>query len=269
MELAETTLAAAGTAATALFARRGRKTERAAERLAAATLETLLRAIDANDPNTGAHVRRVAVYSRMLGFGMGLDAQQLLHIERVALFHDIGKIHEAMFDIIHDRKDLTLADRRVVLTHPERGAKVLAPLDAFYPDLSRGVIAHHERWNGSGYPKHLKGRHIPLSARIVAIADTFDAITRRRQYSHARSTTVARNVILAGRGVLFDPELVDLFVFPPIYARILQASRLLEDWKEPLMNRRVGGHEDADVPEVSFRWRPEQHAEIFRHLAGR
>ena len=136
MELVEKTLAVAGTAATAVLARHEQKSERAAERLAAATLETLLRAIDANDANTGAHVRRVAVYSRMLGFGMGLDDQQLLHLERVALFHDIGKIHEAMFDIIHDRKHLTPADRRVVLTHPERGANVLAPLDAFYPDLS-------------------------------------------------------------------------------------------------------------------------------------
>ena len=90
------------------------------------------------------------------------------------------------------------------------------------------MIAHHERWNGSGYPTHLKGRRIPLSARIVAIADTFDAITRRRQYSHARSTEIAREIILQGRGVLFDPELVDLFVFPPIYERIVAGVEAAE-----------------------------------------
>jgi HD-GYP domain-containing protein (c-di-GMP phosphodiesterase class II) len=249
--------------------RKNRKTEQAAERLAAATLETLLRAVDANDDNTGAHVRRVAVYSRLIGRFMGLDEEAKLHIERVALFHDIGKIHEALFDVIHDKAHLTVSSRRAVLSHPDLGARVLSPLDAFYPDLSKGVIAHHERWNGSGYPRGLKGKKIPLSARIVAIADTFDAITRSRRYSKARSTAAATEVILKGRGVLFDPELVDLFVFPPVYHYMLQAKRLLDDWKEPLMHRRESKRPDKDVPEVSFRWRPEQHAAIWRRMSGR
>jgi HD-GYP domain-containing protein (c-di-GMP phosphodiesterase class II) len=201
---------------------------------------------------------------------MGLDDEALLHIERVAIFHDIGKIHEALFDVIHDKGHLTESSRRAVLSHPERGARVLAPLDAFYPELSKGVVAHHERWNGSGYPRGLKGKRIPLSARIVAIADTFDAITRSRRYSVARSTAVATQVILKGRDILFDPELVDLFMFPPVHQLMLRAKKLLDDWKAPVLHRiDAKTKREEDVPEISFRWRPQQHAELARRLAGR
>ena len=106
-------------AAAALMLMRQRRIYRQALRLGSATLETLLNAIDANDEETGHHVRRVAQYA-------------------------------------------------------------LEPLSAFYPDLPAGVLAHHERWDGTGYPRGSKGRHIPQSARIVAIVDAFDAITHRR-----------------------------------------------------------------------------------------
>src|SRR5213079_3042082 len=138
-----------------------------AQRLSAATLETLLNAIDANDAITGAHVRRVASYALILGESAGLDKRTLHSIERVALFHDIGKLHEALTDIFHDPAKLTPEERRAVMTHPRRGAEVLAPLVAFYPDLGKGVAAHHERWDGTGYPQGLKGRRIPLPARVV------------------------------------------------------------------------------------------------------
>ena len=99
-----------------------------AERLGAATLETLLNAIDANDAVTGAHVRRVARYSLILCDALELDEPTCRSVERVALFHDIGKIHEAISDIFHESSKLTPAERRAVMTHPQRGADVLAPL---------------------------------------------------------------------------------------------------------------------------------------------
>ena len=132
---------------------------------------------------------------------------------------------------------------------------MLAPLAAFYPDLPEGVLSHHEHWNGSGYPRQLKGRHIPLSARIVAIADTFDAITHARRYNHGRSTEIARDIILAGRGTQFDPELVDLFTFPAVFNRILAAERTIGHWRAPVKQRRSGRVEDQ-VPDITFRWRP-------------
>lgn len=251
--------AAASLAATALAGvfvlRRQRLRGRAAERFAAAALETLLNAIDANDPQTGAHVRRVAAYALVLAEEAGLDPAARRTVERVALFHDVGKIHEALFDIIHDSDRLSADERRLIATHPQRGAAVLRPLEGFYPELPRGVLSHHERWDGRGYPRGLRGRRIPLASRILAIADTFDAITHRRRYRGASSTDVARDAIAQGRGTQFDPEMVDLFLAEPVYQRILETAREVAGWTEPV-HQRSAGRDEKQVPDIIFRWRP-------------
>jgi len=234
-----------------------------AERLGAATLETLLNAIDANDATTGAHVRRVADYSLILAEAADLDEPTRRSIERVALFHDIGKIHEAVTDIFHDNTRLTPAERRAVRTHTRRGAEVLSPLSHFYPDLPEGVLSHHERWDGKGYPRRLQGRQIPITARVVAIADTFDAITHSRRYSSGRSTPEAEAVLLAGRETQFDPILVDLFLSPPVMEAIelSMASRHAPARKNQRRDKtRVG----SPVPDLKFRWRPSDAAPLAR-----
>lgn len=242
--------AAAGTGALLYREHRQRN---AVERLAAATLETLLNAIDANDGVTGAHVRRVAAYSLILARAADLDERTQHSIERVALFHDIGKLHEALTDIFHDVGKLTPEERRAVMTHPDRGAEVLEPLSKFYPELGKGVAAHHERWDGKGYPRRLKGRKIPLTARVVAIADTFDAVTHRRRYSHARSFGEGTTAIAEGRGTQFDPELVDLFLSPPVLSEIERETRRANEPKSKHANRRRGKSQPA--PDLIFRWR--------------
>jgi HD-GYP domain-containing protein (c-di-GMP phosphodiesterase class II) len=224
-----------------------------AERLGAATLETLLNTIEANDAVTGAHVRRVAAYALILGAAADLDERMLRSIERVALFHDIGKLHEALTDIFHDVGKLTPEERRAVMTHPVRGARVLEPLVGFYPDLGKGVAAHHERWDGTGYPRGLKGRRIPLTARVVSIADSFDAITYQRRYSHAKSFSEGTTAISEGRGIDFDPELVDLFLSPPVLADIERESRRANGPRSRHRNRRRG--ESQSAPDLTFRWR--------------
>ena len=226
-----------------------------AERLSAATLETLLNAIDANDSDTGAHVRRVADYALILGKAAGLDERELHSVERVALFHDIGKLHGALTDIFHEPSKLTPEERRAVMTHPQRGAEVLAPLGAFYPELPKGVAAHHERWDGSGYPRGLKAKKIPLEARIVSIADSFDAITHRRRYSHARSLNEAVEAIRQGRGTQFDPDLVDLFLSQPVLSRIERAMRRALGPQRKSENRRRS-ERTTPAPDITFRWRP-------------
>jgi len=269
MRIQRSTIATVGAAtASAMLFKWERDARQAAERFAAAALETLLNAIDANDSETGAHVRRVATYALIIADAAGLDDHHKRIVEQVALFHDIGKIHEALFDIIHDDKKLTPAERRAVLTHPQRGADVLAPLEAFYPELPEGVVAHHERWNGKGYPRQLKGRRIPLSARIVAIADTFDAITHSRRYSVERSSESARDVILAGRGTEFDPHLVDLFILPPVFKQIADTQARVERWRVPVKARKMGEPE-RQVPDVTFRWRPETKEERARPAQDR
>ncbi|HEX2780979.1 MAG TPA: HD domain-containing phosphohydrolase [Gemmatimonadaceae bacterium] len=235
---------------------RERESRRAMERLAAATLESLLNAIDANDAETGAHVRRVAAYALVLAEEAGLDAHAQRVVERVALFHDIGKIHAALFDIIHEETRLTPAERRAIATHPGRGAAVLAPIAEFYPDLAEGVLAHHERWDGRGYPDRLHGPQIPLASRIVAIADTFDVVSHGRRYQRGRSLERAAEVIARGRATQFDPNLVDLFLFPPVFARVRDAGRVLRKPRilAPPKDRRDGSAE-PEARDVPFRWR--------------
>ena len=241
-------------AAAGYFLIRERQRRLAAERLAAAVLETLLRAIDANDSETGAHVRRVARYALILADAADLDAAQQHDVERVALFHDVGKIDEALFDIIHDDSRLTSAERDAIRTHPSRGADVLAPLAAFYPELSNGVLSHHERWDGTGYPRALRGDAIPIVARIVAIADAFDAMTFGRRYRSARSVDEAAEKLMSGRATQFDPNLIDLFLSPPVFE---EASTVLRGDHSPRPRRvtRRAKQSDSSLPKLSFRWR--------------
>ena len=231
---------------------RERRSRRALERFAAAGLETLLNAIEANDSQTGEHVRRVATYALIIADAAGLTERQCHAIERVALFHDIGKIHEALFDIVHDDHQLSAAERRAIDTHPQRGADVLAPLNAFYPELSEGVLSHHERWDGTGYPRGLRGTRIPLEARIVSIADTFDAVAHSRRYRKGRGVDDAFRIIGEGRGTQFDPTLVDFVMLPPIRARLAREHIAAAS---PRVGRRSRTRES--VPDVQFRWRSE------------
>lgn len=240
-------------AATALLLMRQRRTYSQALRLGSATLETLLNTIDANDEDTGRHVRRVAQYALELADAVGLSEHEKRSVERVALFHDIGKIHEALFDILHDSARLSPKARRAVRTHPARGAKVLEPLYAFYPDLPAGVLAHHERWDGTGYPRGLKGKRIPQTARIVAIVDAFDAITHGRRYSRARSLREAREALMVGRGTQFDPDLVDLFLSPMVQESVAKI-RVEPGGRGKGHNRR--GERVQSAPDLIFRWRP-------------
>jgi HD-GYP domain-containing protein (c-di-GMP phosphodiesterase class II) len=129
---------------------------------------------------------------------------------------------------------------------------VLDPLAAFYPELPEGVLSHHERWDGKGYPRGLKGRRIPIEARITTIADTFDAVTHHRRYRAGRRVALAADVLAEGRGTQFDPELVDLALLPPI---LEQLSKIHIDSRPRRRSRTARSKEPG--PDVSFRWRSE------------
>jgi HD-GYP domain-containing protein (c-di-GMP phosphodiesterase class II) len=230
-------------------------------RLAAAALESLLHAIDANDPETGAHVRRVAITAVVLARAADWDEVRQHRVERVALFHDIGKINGALFDVMRGTAGLTLAERRLIATHADRGAEVVGPLASFYPELPAAVRAHHEWWNGKGYPRGLRGTAIPFEARIVTIADVFDALTHRRRYKAALPVRRADEFIAAGRGTQFDPDLTDLFLSPPVQEEIAdaQAAHAVRPGVRPRGGARSDPRRQAgprrDTPEVAFRWR--------------
>lgn len=236
---------------------RERRSRQAIERFAAASLETLLNAIEANDRQTGQHVRRVAACALVLSEAAGVDERAQRAVERVALFHDVGKIHEALFDIVHDDTRLTAVERREIHTHPARGAQVLAPLAAFYPELGDGVLSHHERWDGRGYPRGLKGARIPLTARIVAVADTFDAVAHSRRYRRGRGSAAAAEVIAAGRATQFDPALVDLALLPPVLSQFEAVQRTADQSADRRGRAGRRGKRRERIPDVSFRWRPD------------
>jgi putative nucleotidyltransferase with HDIG domain len=239
---------------------RERAARQRAERLAAATLETLMNAIDANDNVTGQHVRRTAAYSLCLAEALGLSEGDRRKVERVALFHDVGKIHSALFDIVHEQSRLTPEERDRIATHAQRGADVLQPLEAFYPELPDGVLSHHERWDGKGYPRGLRGDAIPFLARLVAIADTFDAITHSRRYHHGEGFDRGVAIIAEGRGTQFDPHLVDVFLSAHVQAdlrRTFEASTrgAAARPRRTSKDERRSESGEADAPDVRFRWR--------------
>lgn len=229
-------------------------------RLAAATFESLLHAIDANDAETGAHVRRVAISAVILTRAADQNETRQHRVERVALFHDIGKINGALFDVMRGTSGLTAEERKLIATHADRGAEVVKPLASFYPELPAGVRAHHERWDGKGYPRGLRGSAIPFEARVVAIADVFDALTQRRRYKRAMPVARAREFIAAGRGAQFDPDLTDLFLLPPVQEEIREAQRCQRtpliaapaDSERSEPRRQAGPR--RQTPEINFRW---------------
>lgn len=229
---------------------------KSAERLAAAALETLLNAIEATDHETGQHLRRVGRYALILGDAAGLTESEMRALERIALFHDIGKIHQALIDVIQDGAELSPAERRAILTHPARGAEVLAPLEPFYPELPIGVMAHHERWDGTGYPQGLAGEQIPLNARLTTVADTFDVIANGRHYQRAGGAEAAALEIARERGTQFDPAVVDLLLLPPVLEHFAVAHQSHYRRKSPSgQDRRSKQKRERAVPDVRFRWR--------------
>jgi putative two-component system response regulator len=234
---------------------RERRMRERAERFASAALESLLRAIDANDPQTGAHVRRVAEYALIIADALDISHSERRTIELASLFHDVGKIHEAMFDIVHEPRKPTPAERRALRTHPARGADVLTPIASFHPQLAEAVLAHHERWDGSGYPRRLIGNRIPLAARVVMIADTFDAITFRRRYRDGRSTRQAAKIICDGAGTQFDPTLVQLMMSPPVFEQIMRAHRASARRGNRIPKRQARAATKKRMPDVGIRWR--------------
>ncbi len=219
-----------------------------------------MNAVDANDEMTGRHMRRTAAYALCLGEALGLGESERRKLERIALFHDIGKIHAALFDIVHEDSRLNAAERQRIATHAQRGADVLRPLAAFYPELPATVVAHHERWDGCGYPNRLRGEAIPRYARIVAIADTFDAITHSRRYHHGEGFDRGAAVIAEGRGTQFDPQFVDVFLSGAVLRNVRRTFEESLRTTPPRPQRvrpadRRAKHAESSVPDVQFRWR--------------
>ena len=167
-------------------------------------------AIDAKDKYTNGHSARVADYSRMIAARAGFSREEQDNIYMIGLLHDVGKI--GIPDaIINKPGKLDPEERAVIMAHPVMGEKILKLIEEF-PRLVTGARFHHERYDGRGYPDGLAGENIPIEARIIAVADAYDAMTSRRSYRDVLPQDQVRQEVAEGRGAQFDPKFADIML---------------------------------------------------------
>lgn len=175
-----------------------------------ATVKSLVAAIDAKDEYTRGHSERVYRYSLQLATRLDLGEEEMRTLSWAALLHDIGKIAISS-DILNKPSKLTDEEYRIIKTHPVRGVKVLEPIPQLRHILP-AIRHHHERYDGRGYPDGIAGEEIPFLARILAVADTYDAMYSTRAYRPAQTKEFAIGQIREGAGTQFDPRMAEIFL---------------------------------------------------------
>lgn len=193
----------------------GSDLQRALSELEIAQTETVRRlsmAVEFRDEDTGAHIERIGRFSTQLAEAIGMPVEFCRRISHAAPLHDVGKV--AIPDaILLKPASLTPEERAIVETHAEEGHRLLRGSSSSILDMGATIaLAHHERWDGGGYPRGLAAEKIPIEGRIVAIADVFDALTSHRVYRDAFSVEQARAMMLAESGKHFDPVLLQAFM---------------------------------------------------------
>jgi response regulator RpfG family c-di-GMP phosphodiesterase len=174
------------------------------------TVSSFILAIEAKDRYTQGHSKRVAGYSTLMAKKLGLTQEEQSNLLYAAQLHDIGKIVISE-QLLNKQGKLNMVEYEVIKTHPRKGVKILEPLQ-FLGHLLPAVEFHHEWYDGSGYPDGLAQDEIPLPARIIAVCDTFDAMTSDRSYRKPLPLKVALQEIREGAGSQFDPHIVTAFI---------------------------------------------------------
>jgi len=174
------------------------------------SIDAMIKALEAKDFYSRGHSQRVTLYSRAIGEEMGMTGQELEDLHRASVLHDLGKIgvREA---VLNKPGKLTEEEFGEIVRHPETAVRILEPIPFFRP-LLPFILHHHERFDGKGYPSRLAGSNIPPASRIMAIADTFDAMTSTRAYRKALPVADAVAEIRRCSGTQFDPDIVPAFL---------------------------------------------------------
>ena len=178
------------------------------QRLSIQVMQSLAGAIDAKDRYTKGHSQRVAMYSREIAGRYGYDEEKQEDVYFAGMLHDIGKIGIPN-EIINKTGKLTDEEYEIIKTHPSIGGDILSNISEI-PNIAIGARWHHERYDGKGYPDGLKGKNIPELARIIGVADAYDAMTSKRSYRDVLSQEIVRLEIKKGKGTQFDPYLLRL-----------------------------------------------------------
>jgi HD-GYP domain-containing protein (c-di-GMP phosphodiesterase class II) len=186
-------------------------------------LELMVAAIEARDPYTSGHSRRVSEHARTIAEILGLRSSQVRRIEIAALLHDVGKIHENFAPILQKPGRLTDEENAIMQTHPIKSEELVAKVSQLR-DIVPAVRGHHENWDGTGYPDGLAGERIPLASRIIMFADTIDAMTSDRPYRKALDPDAVRAELVKHRGRQFDPEICDALLSSGRYEELFKYS---------------------------------------------
>jgi putative nucleotidyltransferase with HDIG domain len=194
-------------------------------------LEFTIKTIEAKDPYTSGHSHRVAALSRDLAETLNIPAQKVEEVGTAALLHDIGKIDFAYAELISSPAKLTDAEREIIRSHPDRGARLLASISSLGVGILSAVRHHHEHYDGNGYPEGLAGEEIPLAARIIMVVDTVDAMLSDRPYRSALTPEEVTAELRRFSGRQFDPVIAASFIE---LGMVKKAARLAAADRTPL-----------------------------------
>ena len=210
------------------------------------TVESFAQALEAKDSYTHGHSRQVSYYSALIARQLDFSNDELAALQQAAILHDIGKI--GISDtILNFPRELTDDEFCEVREHPRKGRNILAPISSLSA-VTEVVYYHHEHWDGNGYPEGLAGQDIPRMARIIGVADAFDAMTSQRPYRSPFNLEEAFAELRKEAGRQFDPELVDIFI-----GQKRKIAELLESHQERernLFRRKTDRMISASNPEV-------------------
>jgi len=209
-------IGAAVLAASLLGLRQLYKNKLELERAHQELLELMVKAIEARDPYTSGHSRRVQHHSMVIATACGLSPHEVERLGIAALLHDVGKIHEKYAPILRKPDKLSAEEWKIMEAHPADGAALVSTVSRLR-DLVPAIRHHHERWDGAGYPDKIRGHDIPFSSRVIMLADTIDAMTTDRPYRHALSAEAVRAEVIRCKGTQFDPDICEKLLNSPLW----------------------------------------------------
>jgi hypothetical protein len=200
------------------------KTKLELEQMNRELLELMVTTLEARDPYTSGHSRRVQNYAVLIARALGLPERDIRQLSQAALLHDVGKIHEKYARILSKADKLTPDEWALMQEHPEDGERLVSTMTRL-KDLTPAIRHHHEQWDGTGYPDGIAGEDIPLAARIIALADTIDAMTSVRPYRGALSEEQVRAELVRCRARQFDPKLTDQILSSALWKKLFVPER--------------------------------------------
>jgi len=198
-------------------------------------LELMVKSLEARDPYTSGHSRRVQHYSAIIARAIGLSEKDIEHISRAALLHDVGKIYEKYAAVLSKQDKLTPEEWAIIQDHPADGANLVSTMTKLR-DMVPAIRHHHENWDGTGYPDGLAGERIPVVSRIIRFADTIDAMTTERPYRAPLTEAQVRAEVIRCRSGQFDPQIADRLLSSPLWTAIFTSPSVSAPVPRPAMS---------------------------------